>query len=121
MYDRVVTPEEVGASPRIAALRDEIMARGGSFPRNENAYTRTVALWMAARPGPSQGRCRGDQPSRVQVRARYLRHLVELAAIEIEPGWRLVGNHLPTAHLGIPLPDPADDDARDQHEHRRGV
>ncbi|MBN1248514.1 MAG: hypothetical protein JXC32_12710 [Anaerolineae bacterium] len=120
MVDRVLTVEEVGASPRtsprITALRDCIMARGGSFPQNENPYARTVALWKAAMPDHSEGSPswrRGDQPSRMQVRARYLHHLVRLAAIEIEPGWHLVGNHLPTAHLGIPIPDPADEDAVD--------
>ena len=86
------------ASQRIAERRAEIMARKGSFLSGVNPLIRSVALWRAAQPGRS----------RLQARAAYLEELVRLATIEIEPGWRLAGNHLPTAHLDMPLPDAAD-------------
>ena len=87
-------------STRIDELRRSIMARKGSFPVGENAFARAVALWRASRaagqPAPR---------SRVQMRAAYLHELVQVAAIEVEDGWSLAGNHLPTAHLGVELPD----------------
>lgn len=88
--------ELVGISQRIARLKDEIMARGGSFMPEVNPFVRAVALWRA------------DQParSRVQVRAAYLHELVKLASIQIEPEWNLAGNHLPTTQININLPDP---------------
>ncbi|MBT6148170.1 MAG: hypothetical protein HOH74_22235 [Gemmatimonadetes bacterium] len=85
---------------RIDALRAQIMARKGSFPVNENPLARAAALWRAARPGAAR-----TPRSRVQVRAAYLHELVKRAAIEVESGWTLAGNHLPTAHLGVELPD----------------
>ena len=99
----MTTPDLPERSARIDGLRTEIMARKGSFPGDENPFARTVALWRAARPGAG-----GPRRSRVQVRAAYLHELVKLAAIEVEAGWTLAGNHLPTAHLGVELPD-ADD------------
>ncbi len=78
-------------------LKRDAMARGGSFPREENPFVRTVALWRAASAGES----------RAQGRARYLHELVKLASIEIDPGWTLAGNHLPTERQGLPLPDAA--------------
>lgn len=76
-------------------LKSDVMGRKGSFPRNVNSFSRTVALWRA---------CVADG-SRVQVRAAYLHELVKLAAVEIQPGWSLAGNHLPTEGLALPLPD----------------
>jgi len=76
-------------------LKLEAMDRKGSFPRNVNPFSRTVAIWRASSAGGS----------RVQVRAAYLYELVTVATIEIEPGWTLAGNHLPTEGHGLPLPD----------------
>ena len=79
-------------------LKTTIMARKGSFPSHVNPLARSVALWRASVAGGS----------RVQVRASYLYELVKLASIEIEPDWALAGNHLPTAHIPLPPPDPDD-------------
>lgn len=84
-------------SPRLERLKTRIMQRRGSFPAQVNPLSRAAALWMANTPGRS----------RVQVRAAWLHELVKLAVIEIEPDWQLAGNHLPTAHLGLTPPDPA--------------
>ena len=81
-------------------LKCDVMDRGGSFPRWENPFSRTVALWRATK----------DAASRVQGRASYLHELVKLATIEIDPGWTLAGNHLPTERQGLPLPDSNDPD-----------
>ncbi len=89
-------------SARIDGLRSSIMARKGSFPLSENPFARVTALWRAARPTGAAAR-----RSRVQMRAAYLHELVKVAAIEIEDTWTLAGNHLPTAHLGVELPEVA--------------
>ncbi|MHC4984981.1 MAG: pyruvate formate lyase family protein [Planctomycetota bacterium] len=81
-------------------LRREAMERRGSFPRKVNPFSRSVALWRASAAGGS----------RVQVRARYLHELVKLASIEIDSGWTLAGNHLPTEGHGLELPDPGNPD-----------
>jgi pyruvate-formate lyase len=95
--------EVEGISERIAHLKDEIMRRGGAFMPQVNPFARSVALWRAAQPGRS----------RVQVRAAYLLELVKLAPLQIEPEWRLVGNHLPTTQVDFKIPDPG------QPEHLR--
>ncbi len=77
-------PTAVPATVRIASLRADVQARGGSFLPDMNPCTRDVALWRAA----------GEQRSRVQVRARLLRELVALAPVRIGPEWRLAGEHL---------------------------
>ncbi|MDP6776021.1 MAG: pyruvate formate lyase family protein [Candidatus Latescibacteria bacterium] len=86
---------------RIDRLRSEIMGRKGSFPEGANPFTRSAAIWYASL----------EPASRVQARASYIYQIVRLARIVVEPGWTLAGNHLATAHLGIPVPDPdsADD------------
>ena len=71
-------------SPRLTALRDEAVERGGSFAEGFNPFTRDVALWRAYRAGRS---C-------VQVRAGLLHELVRLAPVTIRPRWALVGEHL---------------------------
>ena len=81
-------------------LKIDVMDRKGMFPRNVNPFSRTVAQWRACEAGGS----------RVEVRARYLLELVKLASIEIEPGWTLAGNHLPTEGHGLPLPAPTNSD-----------
>ena len=83
-------------SPRLARLKAVVMQRRGSFPERVNPFSRTAALFLAS----------GNGKSRVQVRAAYLRELVRLATIEIEPDWFLAGQHLPTAHLQWQAPDP---------------
>jgi formate C-acetyltransferase len=83
-------------SPRVERLKAEIMGRRGSFPEKVNPFSSTAALFLAS----------GQGKSRVQVRAAYLRELVRLAKIEIEPDWFLAGQHLPTAHLRWQAPDP---------------
>ena len=82
---------------RIERLKTSIMGRKGSFPSNVNPFVRSAALWFASENGKS----------RVQVRASYLRELVRLAQIEIQADWTLAGDHLPTAHTELRLPDPA--------------
>jgi formate C-acetyltransferase len=69
---------------RIAALKDDVMQRGGSFIQGLNPFLRDVALWRAAKP----------DRSRVQMRAAFLHELVKLADIAIGPGWHLAGEHL---------------------------
>jgi formate C-acetyltransferase len=81
-------------------LARDAVDRKGSFPRNVNPFSRSVALWRAAAGGGA----------RVEVRAAYLHELVKLAAIEIEPGWVLAGNHLPTERHGLKLPNPSSPD-----------
>ena len=71
------------------------MKRRGSFPDNVNPFSRSVALWRAS----------GNAKSRVQVRASYLLELVKLARVEIEADWTLAGQHLPTAHIGLVVPE----------------
>jgi hypothetical protein len=44
----------VGTSQRIARLKDEILARGGSFMPEVNPFARAFALWRAAQPARSQ-------------------------------------------------------------------
>ena len=84
---------------RTERLTAAIMERKGSFPKDVNPFTRAAALWFASR----------DDTSRVQARASYLYEVVRLARIEIEADWTLAGNHLATAHLGTPAPDPGDE------------
>ena len=84
-------------SDRLDRLKTSAMERKGSFPRSVNPFARSVALWLASEDGRST----------VQIRASYLHELVRLASIEIEADWTLAGNHLPTAHIGVRLPDPA--------------
>ncbi len=79
-------------------LKITILDRKGSFPKDVNPFVRSVALWRAMLSGNTK----------VQVRASYLHELVKSASIEIEPDWRLAGNHLPTAHMDLLLPDPDD-------------
>jgi pyruvate formate-lyase/glycerol dehydratase family glycyl radical enzyme len=90
------TMQQTSPSARILCLRKEIMGRRGSFITGVNPFIRAVALWKAA----------SFQKSRTQIRAAYLHHLIEMAALEIEPEWRLAGVHLPTAHVGLEVPDP---------------
>jgi len=78
------TIERTALSPRLAALKEDVMRRKGSRVQNPNPFRGDVALWQAARPGRS----------RVQQRAAFLLELVRLAPIEIGPGWSLAGEHL---------------------------
>ncbi|MCY2930093.1 MAG: hypothetical protein NTV86_11480, partial [Planctomycetota bacterium] len=87
-------------SPRIESLRADIMKRPGSVPANVNPFSCTAALVLAS----------GNGKSRVQVRASYLHELVKLAQIEIEADCTLAGQHLPTVHMGLEVPEP--DNAR---------
>ncbi len=79
-------------------LRTTILDRKGSFPKAVNPFVRCVALWRASKAGSS----------RVRMRASLLYELVCMASIEIEPDLTLAGNHLPTAHTDLKLPDPND-------------
>ena len=97
----IETPHTI--SDRIDRLKSEIMDRKGSFPADANPFTRTAAIWYAS----------STPVSRVEARASYLKEVVRLAQIMVEPEWTLAGNHLATAHLGTPLPDPdSPDDVR---------
>jgi len=80
----VVPAEHRQISERVSAIREEIMARKGSFPEGMNPFVRDVALSRAMRDGRSQ----------VQVRGGLLYELVKLAKVEIRPQWRIVGEHL---------------------------
>lgn len=71
-------------SPRIAALRLDVMDRHGSWVSGGNPFLPDVAIWRAA----DRGR------SRVQQRAAYLHELVKAAPIEIRRHWRFAGEHL---------------------------
>ena len=82
MSSRIHHP--VTAARRLAELRDDVQARGGSRIAGLNPFLRDVALYRAALPGRS----------RVQVRAAILLELVRLAPVEIRPGWILAGEHL---------------------------
>ena len=63
------TIERTTLSPRLAALKKDVMERKGSWVRNLNPFFWDVALWKAAKPGQS----------RIQQRAAFLRELVRLA------------------------------------------
>ena len=76
---------------RLESLRDEVMARGGSFVATPNPFLRDVALWRA----------QGEGRSRVQVRARFLHELVQLAEIDIPSNWTLAGEHLVASPGGV--------------------
>ena len=82
-------------SLRIERLKASIMKRRGSFPEKVNPFSCTAALVFAS----------GGGKSRIQVRAAYLHEIVKLARIEIEAGWTMAGQHLPTAHMGLQLPE----------------
>ena len=73
--------------PRIEVLKAEVMARDGAIGPEQPACLLDVALWRAIKPGRS----------RVQVRAAFLREQVNLFRLQIDPGWRLAGDHLPRA------------------------
>lgn len=94
---------ETTVSSRIALLREDAMHRGGSFFPEMNPFTRDVALWRAV----------GERRSRVQVRARLLAELVELAPVVFYPHWRLAGEHLGSSPGGFGFashrePEPGD-------------
>jgi pyruvate-formate lyase len=76
-------------------LKAAAMERRGAFPKKVNPFARSVALWRGA----------SRAASRVEGRAAYLHELVKIASIEIDLGWTLAGNHLPTEGYGLELPD----------------
>ena len=78
-------PADSMVSRRIAAIRADVVERGGSSPRGINPFVGDVAHWRAAQVADR---------SRVQHRAARLLELVRIAAIEIGPCWRLAGEHL---------------------------
>jgi hypothetical protein len=80
-------------SPRLAALKEDVMRRKGSRVRNPNPFLGDIALWKAAAPGRS----------RVQHRAAFLLELVRAAPIEINAGWSLAGEHLCYPEWGFGL------------------
>ncbi|HOL67414.1 MAG TPA: glycine radical domain-containing protein [bacterium] len=67
------------------------MARHGSFLPDQNPFLRDVALWRAWKDGLSV----------VQIKACWLKELVEIAPVAIYPGWSLVGEHLPGLQFGF--------------------
>ena len=95
----VHTPDE-----RTAMLRDEIMARKGSWITNHHPFAADVALWRACRAGRSI----------VQTRAAFQYEYVALAPVAIYPHWRLAGEHLiPTVwHPQFGTLDPSTADQR---------
>ncbi len=87
---------------RTAALRDQVMARHGSFVPDdrENPFVLDVALWRATTP----------ERSVVQQRAAFLLEQVKLARLYLPPLWSLAGEHLPKAKqpFGFLRSDPPD-------------
>ncbi|HEX2949543.1 MAG TPA: hypothetical protein VHV83_08260 [Armatimonadota bacterium] len=77
-------------SPRMRALKNDIMARGGSWVVGGNPYAPDVALWHAWQHGGSI----------VQIRATALHELVSIGPIAIYPGWHLAGEHLIMGPMG---------------------
>ncbi len=79
----------VRLSERLRRLRDDVMARHGSWVAGASPFERDVALWRArqGRPLLSKG----------QERAATLLELVKLAKLDIRPDWSLAGEHL-TGH-----------------------
>mgnify|MGYP006281982419 FL=1 len=82
-------------SERLERLKADVMARPcyyepahnsrhGSWVIDANPWVRDVAL----------DRVRDDDLSMVQLRARLLRQVVELSAVDIYPEWSLAGEHL---------------------------
>jgi len=70
-------------SPRMACIRDQVMARHGSWVHDPNPFERDVALY---RTSPAF--------SVVQIRAATLLETVKNASIRFYPEWRLAGEHL---------------------------
>ena len=90
-------------SPGLARLREQVMARRGSFvpPAGEHPFALDVALWRASTP----------ERSVVQQRAGFLLEQVRLATLRLPPDWHLAGEHLPRvsqnfAFAATPEPDP---------------
>jgi formate C-acetyltransferase len=96
--DPPTDPAWTGArlSPRLAALRADVMGRRGSWLKERRPFERDVAL--ARVPAGL---------STVQTRAATLRELVDLARLALYPGWRLAGEHLGGQSFDLPGPDPA--------------
>ncbi len=93
-------------SPRIAALKSDIMNRKtcpragaevhGSFVVGANPYLWDVALWKSWKPGRS----------RIQQRAARVLEQVKLAGIEAYPGWTIAGEHLLARFWSILMGNP---------------
>jgi len=80
------------------------MARKGSFVPTQNPFIRDVALWRASK----------SDRSRVQVRAAFLKELVEVASVDILPNWTLGGEHLLTGpSMGFRFQAQPDPDAEE--------
>ena len=97
-------------SLRMERLKTGVMKRRGSFPEEVNPFACTAALVFAS----------GSGKSRIQVRAAYLHEIVKLARIGIEADWALAGQHLPTAHLGLQLPE-LDNASHQDHLQQLGI
>lgn len=94
----MTAPSATKTSKRIALLRNDVVARKGSFVENANPVLMDVALWRSFEEGLSRG----------QRRAALLRELVRLAPIQIGEGWTLAGEHLrPPRGIGLTSEDPA--------------
>jgi len=78
-------------SKRIAALKQDVTARKGSFVADANPLLEDVALWRSFAEGQS----------RVQRRAAFLRELVGLAPVWIGAHWTLAGEHLRPLNCGM--------------------
>ena len=81
------------SSPRIEAIRADVMTRKGSFIAGLNPCLYDVAAWRAMR----------DNRSVVQVRAGVLGEVVQLAPVRIFPGWHIAGEHLNGGWVGFAL------------------
>ncbi len=79
---------------RLEILKKDVLSRHGSFIPGQNPFLRDVALWRAWKPGLSV----------VQIRAAFLKELVEIAPVAIFPGWQLAGEHLPLPGFGFCSP-----------------
>jgi formate C-acetyltransferase len=82
---------------RIQRLREEIMARKGSWVAGANPFLRDVAIYRASQHQQEnlawhESMLKND--SVVQRRAKMLVELVKGATIQVEGEWRLAGEHL---------------------------
>lgn len=100
-------------SDRIARLKADVMQRQcyyqlafnsshGSWVKNANPWVRDVAL----------DHVRTAELSMVQLRARLLREVVELAGLDIYPDWTLAGEHLCGQNFHCPRANCHDDAER---------
>ncbi len=73
----------------LAAIRADVMKRGGSFVPDIHPLQHDVAMWRAVERLGGEG-----QGSLVQIRADFLLELTRIATVRIYPHWTLAGEHM---------------------------